>query len=427
MYLIYVCIFILLAGSAAQQYVIDRPIPPAQTLSLRRMYYLNPRTNQLTRLARHPQGDPLASESSRSVYRVQPILEQHSVPSQSTLQLLRQTAVRHGKPRWHMLTANDIAITQNWNWVPDIKNQSSVLALAKMCYDAYTKLGEDDWYDIDKDKWHVNDTFGWDGDGLRGHVFGNQDNSLLVIAIKGTTAGLFSGGPTGDKDKQNDNLLFSCCCGRVSRVWKPVCNCFQDDNNRCEESCVQDTIMGEELYYDHAVQMYLDLSDAFPDATIWLTGHSLGGGVAALVGQTFGLPAVSFEAPGDRLASLRLHLPRLPKIPIWHFGNTADPIFIGECQGIYSSCWYGGFAIETHCHSGKTCVWDTVKEKGWRVDIRSHRIGDIIEKILLQPDVFSLPECVPQTNCSDCSGWDFYDDRDNALFYLHSPDEYRSL
>lgn len=53
-----------------------------------------------------------------------------------------------------------------------------------------------------------------------------------------------------------------------------------------------------------------------------------------MVGQTFGVPAVSFESPGDRLAAQRLHLPHAPGLsdqPIWHFGHTADPIFIGVC------------------------------------------------------------------------------------------------
>lgn len=38
---------------------------------------------------------------------------------------------------------------------------------------------------------------------MRGHVFSNEDDSLIVIAIKGTTGGLFTPGPTGDKDKLN--------------------------------------------------------------------------------------------------------------------------------------------------------------------------------------------------------------------------------
>jgi putative lipase involved disintegration of autophagic bodies len=80
--------------------------------------------------------------------------------------------------------------------------------------------------------------------------------------------------------------------------------------------------------------MYLDLYKRYPDAEIWVTGHSLGGALASLLGQTFGLPTVTFESPGDNLASKRLHLPHPPgaiDMPIWHFGHTADPLFIGVC------------------------------------------------------------------------------------------------
>ena len=47
----------------------------------------------------------------------------------------------------------------------------------------------------------------------------------------------------------------------------------------------------------------------YPNANIWLTGHSLGGGLAALLGATFGAPVVAFESPAERMASRRLHLP----------------------------------------------------------------------------------------------------------------------
>ena len=55
-----------------------------------------------------------------------------------------------------------------------------------------------------------------------------------------------------------------------------------------------------------------NLTALYPDATIWLVGHSLGGALASLLGTTFGLPAVAFEAPGERLAAMRLHLPLPP-------------------------------------------------------------------------------------------------------------------
>jgi len=47
----------------------------------------------------------------------------------------------------------------------------------------------------------------------------------------------------------------------------------------------------------------------YPDSNIWMIGHSLGGALAGLLGATFGAPVVTFEAPGDKMAAQRLHLP----------------------------------------------------------------------------------------------------------------------
>ena len=60
------------------------------------------------------------------------------------------------------------------------------------------------------------------------------------------------------------------------------------------------------------------------------------------------------------------------------------------------------------------CVWDTVSEKGWRVDIRSHRVADVIENILKQSDEeFPLPECFHEDqHCNDCGLWNYTDPRD---------------
>lgn len=47
----------------------------------------------------------------------------------------------------------------------------------------------------------------------------------------------------------------------------------------------------------------------YPDSNIWIIGHSLGGSLASLLGMTFGTPVVAFEAPGEKMAAGRLHLP----------------------------------------------------------------------------------------------------------------------
>ncbi len=130
----------------------------------------------------------------------------------------------------------------------------------------------------------------------------------------------------------------------------------------------------------------------YPSSDIWLVGHSLGGALASLLGSTFGLPAVAFESPGERLAAERLHLPMPPPlpgssstsfpVPITHVYHNSDPIPQGTCTGFASPCAQAGYALETHCHLGKSIVFDTVNRLGWRVDIRYHVIKNVILKVL---------------------------------------------
>lgn len=120
----------------------------------------------------------------------------------------------------------------------------------------------------------------------------------------------------------------------------------------------------------------------YPRSNIWLTGHSLGGSLAALLGTTFGVPAVAFEAPGERLAAKRLYLPLPPRSPITHVYHTADPIPQGTCTGQTSLCAEFGYALETGCHLGKKIVYDTMKQYGWRSDVSKHTIREVITTVL---------------------------------------------
>lgn len=69
-----------------------------------------------------------------------------------------------------------------------------------------------------------------------------------------------------------------------------------------------------------------------------------------------------------------------------------------------SSCWHGGFAFESRCHTGRTCIYDVVNDAGWKVDIRSHGIQAVIEKILTK---WEVPDCFVEQDCVDCGMWDF--------------------
>lgn len=75
---------------------------------------------------------------------------------------------------------------------------------------------------------------------------------------------------------------------------------------------------------------------------------------------------------------------------------------MGTCNGILSSCYVAGFAMESRCHLGNTIVYDTVSNLSWSVDLRTHPIASMIDTILADPWPPAeelgreVPEAVPQ-------------------------------
>ncbi|GJJ07625.1 hypothetical protein Clacol_001829 [Clathrus columnatus] len=275
---------------------------------------------------------------------------------------------------------------------PDVTDRETLLSLAKMTRNAYLDISggvSEEWYELDG--YNASFPFGWeeDADGLRGHVFVTGDNSTVIIAIKGTSLTFLGGGePTAKRDKLNDNLLFSCCCAAIDFTWTP--------------KFVQSNVSRREFTGRELVLFYCCC-------------HSLGGAVASLVAVTFGIPAVTFEAPGERMAAERLHLPLPPSTQhVTHVYHTADPIAMGTCNGIFSACTFAGYAMESSCHLGQTIVYDTVTELGWTVDVRTHPIKVIVEKLLANKWVTKdqsgddpVPKARPQEDCVECYRWDF--------------------
>lgn len=296
-----------------------------------------------------------------------------------------------------IMSKEDANVEIDWKGLeielPDVTNLKTLKSLAKMTNDAYTIPNDDRWTDPGK-KWNVSDSFGWEEDGLRGHVFATPDNKSVVISIKGTSAGVLgNGGSTGANDKLNDNLLFSCCCARVSWSWSTVCDCYSGPY-QCRQQCVEKALIDKSVYFSAAVDLYNDVVTMYPHARIWLAGHSLGAALASLLGLTFGVPVVGFESPGDLLPARRLHLPLPPGASfgqgkemsaVTHVFHTADPIAMGTCNGVMSTCSVAGYAMESRCHVGQSIIYDTVGKLNWAVDIRTHSIKTVIESILI-PD-----------------------------------------
>lgn len=297
--------------------------------------------------------------------------------------------------------------------VPDVEDRETVLTLALMASNAYVETPHHgDWLNLTTGWNHTRDnSFGWMEDGVRGHVFADSTNSTIVVAIKGTSAAVFDdGGPTAPNDKINDNLLFSCCCARVSYLWNTVCDCYTGESYTCDETCLEESLYSRDRYYRAALDVYRNVTALYPHSNVWVAGHSLGGSLAALLGRTYGLPVVAFEAPGELLAAKRLHLPHAPGVPvwrdhIWHFGHTADPVYMGVCNGAGSSCWIAGYAMETQCHSGLECVYDVVTDLGWHVSLVNHRIHVVIDDVIQQYN--DTPKCQVPPPCKDCYNWKF--------------------
>lgn len=299
---------------------------------------------------------------------------------------------------------------------PDVTKRENLLQLANMTYNSYYEVGHKDWYDLGSG-WNASHPFGWepDADGLRGHVFVSQDESTVVISVKGTSAGWITGrgGPTAGKDKLNDNLLFSCCCARVRPTWSTVCDCYSG-GSRCDQTCVEQALTEDSLYYAIGINLYNNVTYMYPNANIWVTGHSLGGGLASLVGVTFGAPAVAFESPGEKLAAARLHLPSPPSTQhVTHVYHNADPIPMGTCTGVISSCGVAGYALESRCHLGKVILYDTVTKLGWSVNVANHAIKVVIENLLHddwdKENGLEVPIVGDEEDCVDCFNWEFGD------------------
>ncbi|KAI9786165.1 MAG: putative lipase atg15 [Geoglossum umbratile] len=299
---------------------------------------------------------------------------------------------------------------------PDVTNKDTVLAFARMAANAYVlEPGSGQWYDVGCGL-NYSDSFGWLNDGLRGHIYVDKTNSTVVIGLKGTSPAVFDGAETTTNDKVNDNLLFSCCCAQGGQLfWKQVCSCYTKAYT-CNQTCLVEALRNESTYYRASLDLYDNVTNLYPAANVWLAGHSLGGSVSSLLGLTYGLPVITFQAPGEALAALRIGLPSPPGsrpgapqsrvlTGAYHIGHTADPIFMGSCNGATSSCSLGGYAMETQCHTGQRCIYDVVRDKGWRVGVGTHRIREVIDDVISKYD--DVPECVADYECVDCSNWSF--------------------
>lgn len=303
---------------------------------------------------------------------------------------------------------------QDQELYPAYDDPVTVANFAKMTSNAYFARVFSGWRNVTD--YDTVDGFGWDSPGLRGYIFVNRARDIVIISFKGTSI-LLAGGDTVNRDRDQDNKMFSCCCGRVDISWVPVCGCYSGGylsrGQVCSNQCLKMTLQNDQDSYFLQAQAIVDqVRQIFPTSKLWFTGHSLGGAISNLMAlANEGTASIAFEAPGDMLYAQRMGLlpetgdPNEQPRPIWNFGVSTDPIFMGRCNGITSSCYMIGYALETGCHSGYKCTWI----KSGREDVGTHRIDWVIDNVILAEPPLPHPLCVPVKNCKDCQAWTFSD------------------
>ncbi|KAJ4349889.1 putative lipase atg15 [Didymosphaeria variabile] len=324
---------------------------------------------------------------------------------------------------WGRMTGKPVTMVAD-DWTvdeiagPNVTDKDSVLTFARMAANAYIlEPNTGGWEDV-KGGFNYTEDFGWQADGLRGHIFADTKNETVVIGLKGTSPALFDGTETTTNDKINDNLFFSCCCGQGGQyLWRQVCDC-QASVYSCNSTCLVGALREKNRYYYAARDLYHNVTALYPNAEVWMAGHSLGGAVSSFISLTYGHPAITFEAVPDAMPASRLGLPVPPgheigsmqkrgMTAVHHFGHTADPIFMGSCNQAGSMCTLGGYAMESVCHTGKKCVYDTVEDLGWRVGIGTHKIVNVIKQVLEKYD--EPAKCEQYIDCTDCFNWEYFE------------------
>jgi lipase ATG15 len=305
---------------------------------------------------------------------------------------------------------NNLELDQN-NLQLDYQN---VYNMFLMSYNTYYKINETDWNEVPYDpSYPINDTT--DTTRIKGYVFSNSDNSLIFIVFKGTTLFSFKDTKTSKNDKFNDNLFYSCCYYKQHALFNEHVNRSSCENTilqnetTCFNQCYQDSL-GIELNYLVSGKKIIEIFKNqkiidFEKSKVVFVGYSLGGIIASYLGVLFNKQVITFETPGNRHYFDMINLNyKNHQNNIFNFAHNSDTIVNGNCGNL---CWIFGYNMNTKCHIGKSCMYDSRTKLKLSESINYHRLTYMYSNILPQWEN-DLPICSEYETCSEnCQNWNY--------------------
>ena len=286
---------------------------------------------------------------------------------------------------------------------------NTVKNMMLMSYNAYMEPDDSKW-----EKVEYNNTvdISVDPNDIQAYLFSDESKQFNVIAIKGTSisyipmflSALKSPAP---HDKYNDNLFFSCCFYKQSKLFKNTCDDETTSKYECKKECYKNSTNLELNYLNmlsHIIENTRQEID-FDNSNVYFTGHSLGGFLATSLGLLYNKQVITFDSPGGKhyfdLAGINYSNDKR----IYNFGHNADSIMHGHCGTL---CWTWGYIVETECHIGNSCIYDSKSKLGMSDSLRSHQLEYIINNILPKWES-DLPQCIYNETCIDenCEKWTY--------------------
>jgi lipase ATG15 len=287
-------------------------------------------------------------------------------------------------------------------------NFNTIKNMMLMSYNAYLNTDNSNWKHIDYD---LNGDISISPNDIKGYLFSDETKTYNIVAIKGTTISLvpmflsiFDN--TIPHDKFNDNLFFSCCFYKESKLFNNYCNDKNSTKNQCKKSCYIDSINIHQNYLSMIdviidnIKKHID----FENSNTYFTGHSLGGFLAVILGLKYDKQVIAFDSPGGKHYIDLLDINYNNDSRIYHFGHNADSIMHGHCGAL---CWAWGYNIKTKCRIGNSCIYDSKKKLGISDSIYTHQLNYLINNILPHWEN-DFPQCKYHEKCEErCNKWKF--------------------